>query len=254
LFLKIKGLVIRETRIKDADKFLTLLTAKRGKITVKARGVMRRSSQISSGCQLFCYSDFTLFEGKSVLSVNAAEPLNMFLGLRADAEKLALASYFAEVLDVLGETDGDAEELLRLGLNAFYALSELDKPLEFVRAAFEMRAMAVSGYAPDLSCCRVCGEKNPPLFLFHLNSGSLCCENCRGKLEGGLALPCTPSILIALDHFVSAPLNRLLSVILPPEDLRELCGITEAFCLTQLERNFKTLDFYKGLTEYGHLY
>ena len=110
---------LKETRIKDADKFLTLLTAEQGVMTVKARGVMRKSSRLSSGCQLFCYSDFTLFEGKSVTSVNAAEPINMFLGLRADAEKLALAAYFAELLDALGKTDGDTGELLRLGLNAF---------------------------------------------------------------------------------------------------------------------------------------
>jgi DNA repair protein RecO (recombination protein O) len=254
MFLKIKGLVLKETRIKDADKFLTLLTAEQGVMTVKARGVMRKSSRLSSGCQLFCYSDFTLFEGKSVTSVNAAEPINMFLGLRADAEKLALAAYFAELLDALGKTDGDTGELLRLGLNAFYALSELDKPLELVRAAFEMRAMAESGYAPNLSGCHVCGEENPPLFLFHLNSGALCCESCRPKLEGGLALPCPPPVRAALRRFCFAPMGRLLSVNLPPSILPALCGITEAFCLTQLEKNFKTLDYYKGLVDYGRLH
>ena len=39
---------------------------------------------------------------------------------------------------------------------------------ELVKAAFEWRIMAESGYAPDLTSCGVCGEviENPPVCFF----------------------------------------------------------------------------------------
>ena len=42
MFLTTKALVLRETKYKEADKILTVLTEREGKLTVKARGALRR--------------------------------------------------------------------------------------------------------------------------------------------------------------------------------------------------------------------
>ena len=171
----------------------------------------------------------------------------MFLGLRNDPSLLALGAYIADVLNQLSDSDADCGELLRLGLNCIFALSKLGKPTELVRAAFEFRAMTLSGFMPDLSGCEFCGEE-PADILFDLRRGALCCRSCRDAFSGekGIALPCPPPVLAALRYFGEAPLSRLLSVKLDIRALPALVGITEAYMLTQLERNFRSLDFYKG--------
>ena len=47
-YIVTKGVVLRETETKEADKILTLLTADRGKISVIARGVRRNKRRLSA--------------------------------------------------------------------------------------------------------------------------------------------------------------------------------------------------------------
>ena len=117
-FSVVKGLVLRETDYKEADRILSVLTAEKGVITVKARGVRRKNSRLRSGCQILSYSELTLFEKNGFYSINEAEPLELFSDLRTDIELLALGSYFAQVLETVGEGDPSAPELLSLGLNS----------------------------------------------------------------------------------------------------------------------------------------
>ena len=145
MYFQTVGLVLRETQYKDADKLLTVLTKDRGKLTLRARGVRSKNSRLKSGCQLLAYSEFTVFENKSFYLIEEAVPIQLFLPLREDIEKLSLASYFAQVSEVISQEDSPSPELLSLCLNAMYALSQLDRPQKLVKAAFELRAASLAG-------------------------------------------------------------------------------------------------------------
>ena len=125
MYTKTLGLVLREVEYKDADKLLTVLTRDRGKLTVRARGVRSRSSRLKSGCQLLAYSEFTLFENRNSLVVDEAVAQELFLPLRQDIERLALASYFAQVAEVLSREEDPDEALLSLTLNALAARTRI---------------------------------------------------------------------------------------------------------------------------------
>ena len=66
-------------------------------------------------------------------------------------------------------------------LNAFYALSALNRPKELVKAVFELRVCLIAGFAPQLDVCPVCGSSDPD--GFNVSQGSVQCLNCSG-LEG----------------------------------------------------------------------
>ncbi len=245
----LKGLVLRETKYKEADKILTVLTSDRGCLSLRARGVLRKNSKLAPGCQLFTYSEFTVYTASGIDMVAEADPVEMFLGLRSDIKKLALAAYIADVLCQLADEDSANGNMLRLALNSFYALSALSYPLELVRGAFELRAMAEAGFAPDLSACSVCLSE-PAEALLHLRSGVLTCRACRVRtpeLAQGVALPCPPAVLALVRHFETAPLNRLLSVPYTEAVLPELTQVTESYLAAQMEKSFPTLDYYKKL-------
>ena len=50
-----------------------------------------------------------------------------------------------------------------------------------------------------------------------------------------------------MQHITTCEAKRLFSFNLLPEALKELSDIAETYFLTQLERGFYTLDFYKSL-------
>ena len=61
MFLTTRALVLREVKYKEADKILTLLTEREGKLTVKARGALRKGCRFGAASQALCYSEMTLF-------------------------------------------------------------------------------------------------------------------------------------------------------------------------------------------------
>ena len=101
MFLTTRGLVLREVRYKESDKILTVLTQHEGKVTVRARGALRKGSRITAATQLLTYSDMTIFENRGRRTLNEASTVEEFLGLRADLGAFALGSYFAELLETV---------------------------------------------------------------------------------------------------------------------------------------------------------
>ena len=177
MFLKTDGLVVRQVNYKDNDQILTVLTKEHGLMTLKARGVRSRSSRLKGACQLLAYSEFTVFENRGFHTIDEANAIQMFPELRTDIELLSLASYFAQVAEVLSQEDMPNPELLSLTLNALYALCRRLCTPELVKAAFELRAACLGGYTPQLSGCAVCGDPEPD--RFDVRGGILCCASRR---------------------------------------------------------------------------
>ena len=139
MFRKIKALVLRETKYKEADKILTVLTEKGGKISLSARGVMRQNSKLSAACQLFAFSEMTLYENRGKWYVKEAQIIEQFLGLRSELGNFALAAYFVELLEAVSDSDMPDGRLLSLGLNSLFALSNKLYEPEHIKAVFELR-------------------------------------------------------------------------------------------------------------------
>ena len=244
MYLKVQGLVLRVTNYKDHDALLTVLTRSEGKITVKARGLRRKNSPLTGPCQLLSYSEFTLFEYRGMYTINEATSIELFYGLRRDLVKLSLATYFAQVADVLSQEDLPNPELQSLLLNCLFALSKLSEPEVKIKAVFELRGASLAGYMPDLFGCHVCGSQNPD--KFDISEGMLECTRCR-NLGGGIRMPVTPAVLEAMRYICLCEPKKLLNFNIGPENLIKLSNLSEAYLTTQLERGFTTLDFYKSL-------
>lgn len=245
MYLTIRGVVLRVSDYNDRDALLTVLTQKYGKLTVKARGLRRKNSPLTAVCQLLAFGEFTVFEYRGQYTINEAHVLNLFQGLRTDMESLALASYFAQVAEVLSQEDYPTPELQSLLLNCLFALAELKLPFAQVKAVFELRAACLAGFTPDLVGCHICGSQEPT--RFDLSSGLLECENCRDASSSGIRMPVTPSMLEAMRYISFCDPKKLFAFRLPEQELTRLSSLTEGFLSTQLERSFSALDFYKSL-------
>ena len=239
-----RGLVLRATETKEADYILNVLTAEHGRLAVVARGARRRSSKLAAACQHLAFSELVLYRRGSWYYLDEASTIALFDGLRADLEKLSLASYFAEMAEAVTSEDLPSGEVLSLLLNSLYALDTLDRPNELVRAAFELRLLALSGYEPLLDDCAMCGRTDPAEPVFDAAQGVVLCKKCAGPAGG---LPLDAGALAAMRYIVGAPSKRLLSFTLEPASLARLSVACETFAAAQLDRRFKTLDFYKSI-------
>lgn len=245
MYLTTQALVLRVTAYNDTDAILTLLSKEHGKLTAKVRGLSRRNSPLSAPCQLLAYGEFTLFEYRGMYTVNEAHSLNLFAPLRKDLTDLSLGTYFAQAAEVIAQEDAPNSALLSLVLNCLYILSEKKAPLSQIKAVFELRCACLAGYMPDLSGCRRCGAVNPD--RFDISEGRLECSHCRAEASPGIRMPLTQGVLDAMRYICHCDDKRLFSFRAEETTLDSLSQITESYFLTQLERGFSTLDFYKTL-------
>ena len=246
MYITTSGLVLRETTYKESSKILTVLTASEGKLTVNAKGARRRGSKSAAGTQLFTFSEMTLYSGRGGWTLTETRSIEQFSGLRDDLEKLALASYFAELLEAVSDEDAPNPEILQLGLNALFAVSESLREDKLIKAAFEMRLLAISGYAPSVDCCAVCGKEEPEKPYLSLG-GLLHCRGC----DAGDNMPSEKldrGSLDALRYVIAADPKRIFSFKISDDALERLSVCAEKYLLTQLDRRFHTLEYYKNVT------
>lgn len=245
MFTTTNALVLREVRYKEADRILTLLTSTDGKITVKARGALRKGSKTAAATQQLTYSEMTLFGNRGKWTVNEAVIKEAFTGLRLDMEAFALGCYFAECLESLSVEDQPDPALLQLGLNSLYALSNKMYAQEHLKAAFELRMMCLAGYTPEVNACPICGRDEIDEPVLNISQGYVCCRRCfHGRDE---AVWLCPDSLRALRYIVSAPAKQIFSFRLPDEALLRLGTAAEHYLLLRTERQFSTLAYWKNI-------
>ena len=242
MILKVTGLVVRESAVGESDKYLTLLTPEHGKMFIRARGVRKLRSKHISSTQLLSYSEFTLFKSTNFISMNEAVLIENFYNIRLDIEKFALASYVVDIASTLSVEEAD-DGLLPLVLNTLYALAHTDKLIPLVKSAFEIRAMTVSGFMPELHSCVKCGETITASCAFDASGGGVVCVSCQ---SAGTA-HCNAEVLSALRYITESPSERLFSFTLHDEAAENLSAISERFALEQLGCGFTTLEFYKNV-------
>ena len=246
MFLTTKALVLREVKYKEADKILTVLTEREGKLTVKARGALRKGCKYGASAQALTYAEMTLFGNAGKWSINEAETIEQFLGLREDISALALGSYFAEMLEAVSDEDIPNPELLQLGLNSLYALSRALYPAAHIKSVFELKLMGLCGFEPQTEFCPACGKQPPRDPVFSLNGGSVHCRSCPPG-TAGVSLPVSAETLDAMRHIAAAPPKRVFAFQIPDAAEKQLADLAEAYSAVQLERGFGALDYWKSL-------
>jgi len=255
------ALVIREADYGENDKLLTLLTAERGRLTVCVKGGKSLKNKNLASSQLLCYSEFTVKERKGFYTLSEAALIEQFFGLRGDLDRFAAAQYIADVAGEVCVENNDEGEMLRLTLNTLYMLSETDRDVDFVKAVFELRTAALSGFCPDLTACGLCeGTEGEPMYLDVMN-GSLRCGECFGTeadtdsrigaATATVILPLSPSVLHGMRYVIGAPAKRVFSFTLPEEAQADFCRVCEKYFVNQLERSFRTLEFYHNIRRMG---
>lgn len=254
---RIEGLILGETVLKESDKFLTVLSAEYGKISVYGsyvRSIKRGSLAYSVPMQ---YCAFNINKRGDRYYLTDGDVLHSFLDISKDLDSFALAQYVLDVVRELTLENTDEREMLSLALNTLFVIQKGEKPLSLIKATFEFRAMAQSGYMPDLHSCDYCGKNSGEMYLDIMNGRLICteCQKIRNlneseSLDEGTALimvHLTTSMLKGLRYVLSADPKRLFSYSMAQDELENYADVCEKYILNHLERGFDTLDFYKSV-------
>lgn len=237
---KVKGLIIKTTDVGEANKLLTLLTPS-GKVQAYAAGVRSIKSKRHAACQLLCYGEYVLSEGKSGLAVMESELLENFYAIREDVMKLALAAYFLELTSFAAEGEA-VPELLSWLLNTLYVLSRFNPNPALLKNIYELHLMCLLGYRPDAESCVACGEEAEGKALFSSAEGGILCQSCESEAEvsGMIVDKETRHFLAKMVSLSPKELLLLCNEQHPPSDIAKICS---DFLQFHLGFSFKTEQY-----------
>lgn len=259
MFETVKGLVLRACDYGDNDRILTILTDG-GKRTVTVKGAHGVKNRYLAVAQPLCYAEFTLDCKRGRAWLREAALIENFFGIRQEIGRYALALYAAEVACEVCMENNDEGDMLSLVLNTLYALS-VGKPGEKqIKATFELRAAVLLGFMPDLVACRECGRGDADRMYLDVMDGMLLCGDCFFGRDSGeeareeadhavLILPLSPEVLDAMRYVIYCGPKRIFSYAADETVLEQLAAVCETYFLNHVERGFRSLTFYKAVTD-----
>ena len=180
------GILLRRVDFSDYDLIITFFTLDRGKISVLAKAAKKSTKRFAGILELFSALEIVCSQKATQRGLPILQEATMkqpFSKIRQDIKKTAYASYWAELINEWVEGGAKNTRLYKLFLSV---LNELDLNIispEVLSILFQMRFMALSGLAPGLARCGVCGrgaeEMSSKQIGFDLKRGGLICARCQ---------------------------------------------------------------------------
>lgn len=242
--LSTDGLIIKEKNIGESNRLVTVLTRSNGVLRAFVKNANSFKSKKCASTRLLCYSRLSIFKGRDAYIIDDAQSLEMFIPLRNDVVKMALAQYFCELALHFFPEDVPCEEGLRLILNTLYILSKGARTNNLIKGAAELRLASICGYMPDLVCCNDCKKYEDENMHFFPKSGLLLCSECLDN-RNEYSINTGLGVTAALRHAIYAPFEKLFSFSLSDGGEKIFEAAAEQYLLSLTEHGFKTLDFYK---------
>ena len=190
------AVVLRVQKLGEADRIVTLLTRKHGKVRAVAKGVRRTRSRWGARLEPFNHVDVQCYTGRSLDVITQAQTVDAFgAGIVGDYPRYTAGCAILETADRLVAEEGEPTMRVYLLLvGAIRAMAGRERDPSLVLDAFLLRAMSHAGWAPAITECAKCAEPGPHR-AFSVAGGGAVCEVCRPP---GSALP-SPETFSLLD-------------------------------------------------------
>ena len=233
-----EGVVLRTAPLAEADRIITVLTRRTGRVRAVATGVRKTSSRFGSRLEPGTYVDLLLHSGRALDTVTQADIISPYgATIAVDYPRYTAAAVMLETAERL--TSEERQPALRLFLLLVGGLRTLagdERPPALVLDAFLLRALAVSGYGMALDHCARCGGPGLHLSL-SVPGGGVVCPQCRPH---GAASVSAGAVRLLADLLRGDWDGALVS---DARARREAGGIAAAYLQWHLERGLRALPY-----------
>src|ERR1700758_187368 len=175
-----RAVVLRQHKLGEADRIVTLLTHDHGLVRAVAKGVRRTRSKFGARLEPFAHIDAQLPPGRNLDIVTQVVSIDAFAtDIVSDYGRYTCGCAMLETAERLaGEERAPAPALHRLTVSALRAVPAGRRPRDLLLDAYLLRAMGIAGWAPALTECARCATPGPHR-AFHVAAGGSVCAHCR---------------------------------------------------------------------------
>jgi len=173
-----QAVIIRKTKLGEADRILTLYTPDLGKIQGFAKGVRKTKSKLSGHLELLTHSQVTLARGKNIDTIIGSQTISAFLPLKSNLGLTSYGLYITELVSQFTVEHVADRPLFDLLLDTLHCLCR-DCDQELLTRYFELHLLNEAGYRPQLEHCVSCQTPlNKSHGYFCPSAGGVLCPRC----------------------------------------------------------------------------
>lgn len=171
-------IVLNQIDYKDNDAIISVLTQNYGKFSFYVKGYKKITSKNVYACQLFDNSNFLfdLNESKNVQVLKSATLINDFSNIKADYDKMVIASIMCEILNSL-----DDNNLYNFALKSLQLLENTNEPI-LIYNLFIVQIMNLLGINAYVDGCVMCDD-NKNIVTISIVDGGFVCNNCNKQIH-----------------------------------------------------------------------
>ena len=187
------GIVLRTHKLGEADRIITFMTERHGKVRAVAKGVRKTKSKFGARLEPTSHVALQLYEGRELDIVTQAESIDHFRPIRDDLDRLGRAVTMLETVDQVAMEREPNPALYRMLLGALRSLAARNTPL--VVAGFHWKLLALEGFRPVVETCVLCEEDEDLVAFDPVEGGLLCSQHRRGTRVSPAAVELLRQIL-----------------------------------------------------------
>jgi DNA repair protein RecO (recombination protein O) len=245
--LTVDGLILRNLRLGETSRVVTVLSRELGKWSAVAKGVREPKSRFGASLEILNASSIVVYfrPGRNLQMVSEASLEHEFRGILRASDRYHHGCAVLEFLDTVLEEEAPVPEIFDLALRVLHLMEDAPEGrLSYLLRAFQLRVAAMLGYAPRVDACGRCAAAE--ILCFGVQEGSVLCSRCGDSSPGA----------IPLDEETLALLRSLLRGSLPRRPGLPACRvfsqIVESFLAYHIDR-YRGLRSLRGLADVGRL-
>ncbi len=175
---KTEAVVLRRYDFGEAGKQLVIYTPRLGKRSVLAKGVKRTTSRLAGHLEPLALASIVAARGRNLDTVTQASTVESFSRLRNDGDRVFHGLMVAELLDKLTPEQEENHALWTVFTETLRRLDTEQDPWA-PSTYFQVRAIALSGYRPELEACVQCEGRLDARAVYYSPrlGGALCPEH-----------------------------------------------------------------------------
>lgn len=185
-----EALILRTYNLAEADKIVVCMSRSAGLIRGVAKGCRKLRNRFGAALEPFTLINLTYYEKehRELVSFRQVEILKSRFNLSSNASILTGFSYMGDLLIDFSPPHQANDNLYRMALACFEAVSENPDELDSVLRYFEVWLLKLEGFLPDLRTCANCHKAFSGDEAVYLGSDlSLRCLQCSNGKGGAVS-------------------------------------------------------------------
>ncbi len=243
-----EAIVIKKTKLGEADSILTFFTPHLGKIQGFAKSLRKPRSKMAGHLELLTYSAVSFSRGRgSIDTITGAQTINAFLPLRNDLWLTSCGLYAVELVHQFTAEHQENPPLFRLTLETLERLTQSENK-ELVLRYFEVNLLECAGYRPQLKECVICHKKlEQTINYFSPAAGGMLCPDC--NLNQSFSYPLSVNAQKVLRLLQSTDYAELSRLNIDSSLNDEIENVISGYIKYLLERDVKSAAWLDTLKE-----